>query len=127
MSSTIHNVSFHCADTYELARFWAAVLGRSLRPEDQPGDDEITLLAPDGVGPQVFFQQVPEGSSGANRLHVCLQPADRTRDEEVERLLGLGATLAADRRRPDGTGWAVLADPEGNQFCVLRSVAERTG
>jgi predicted enzyme related to lactoylglutathione lyase len=52
-------------------------------------------------------------------------PTDRTRDEEVERLLGLGATLVADHRRPDGSGWAVLADPEGNEFCVERSAAER--
>jgi predicted enzyme related to lactoylglutathione lyase len=50
----------------------------------------------------------------------------RRRDEEVTRLLGLGATLVADRRQPDGTGWAVLADPEGNEFCVERSAAERT-
>jgi predicted enzyme related to lactoylglutathione lyase len=59
-----------------------------------------------------------------NRLHLCLQP-DIPRDEEVERLLGLGATLADDRRNADGTGWAVLTDPEGNEFCVLRSAAER--
>jgi predicted enzyme related to lactoylglutathione lyase len=59
-----------------------------------------------------------------NRLHLCLQP-DIPRDEEVERLLGLGATLFDDRRNPDGTGWAVLTDPEGNEFCVLRSAAER--
>jgi predicted enzyme related to lactoylglutathione lyase len=43
----------------------------------------------------------------------------------VERLLGLGATLVADRREPDGSGWAVLADPEGNEFCVLRSESDR--
>ncbi len=60
-----------------------------------------------------------------NRLHVDLQPTDRTRDEEVARLLGIGATLYADHRRPDGKGWAVLADPEGNEFCVERSDAER--
>jgi predicted enzyme related to lactoylglutathione lyase len=51
-------------------------------------------------------------------------PTDRTRDEEVERLLGIGATLVADHRRPDGQGWVVLADPEGNEFCVLRSRVE---
>ncbi|MET8083354.1 VOC family protein [Micromonospora sp. NPDC005194] len=47
------------------------------------------------------------------------------RDEEIERVLGLGATMVADRRHADGTGWAVLADPEGNEFCVLRSAGER--
>jgi hypothetical protein len=48
-----------------------------------------------------------------------------TRDEEAARLLGLGATLVDDQRRPDGTGWVVLGDPEGNEFCVERSTAER--
>jgi len=52
-------------------------------------------------------------------------PTDRTREEEVTRLLGLGATLVADHRRSDGSGWAVLADPEGNELCVERSAAER--
>jgi hypothetical protein len=47
------------------------------------------------------------------------------RDEEVERLLALGATLVADHRRPDGSGWAVLADPGRNELCVERSAAER--
>jgi predicted enzyme related to lactoylglutathione lyase len=52
-------------------------------------------------------------------------PDDRTRDEEVERLLGLGATMVADHRRPDGGGWVTLADPEGNELCIERSAAER--
>lgn len=60
-----------------------------------------------------------------NRVHLDLQPTDRTRDEEVERLLGLGASLVSDFRNPDGTGWALMADPEGNEFCVERSVEER--
>jgi predicted enzyme related to lactoylglutathione lyase len=49
----------------------------------------------------------------------------RPREAEVERLLALGASLAEDHRKPDGTGWAVLTDPEGNEFCVVRSAAER--
>ncbi|MCI0687970.1 MAG: hypothetical protein L0Y54_12130 [Sporichthyaceae bacterium] len=60
-----------------------------------------------------------------NRMHLDLQPQDRTRDEEVERVIGLGATLVDDHRKPDGTGWVVLADREGNEFCVERSAAER--
>ena len=67
---------------------------------------------------------MPEPKTVKNRVHVCLEP-DTRRDDEVERLLGLGATLVSDMRRPDGTGWAVLADPVGNEFCVLRSAAER--
>ncbi|MEU5583439.1 VOC family protein, partial [Streptomyces huasconensis] len=59
-----------------------------------------------------------------NRIHLCLRP-EASREQEVDRLLGLGATLVADLRNPDGSGWAVLADPEGNEFCVLRSESDR--
>ncbi len=52
-------------------------------------------------------------------------PTDRTRDEEVERLKGIGATEHEDHRKPDGTGWMTMADAEGNLFCVERSAAER--
>jgi len=60
-----------------------------------------------------------------NRVHFDLVPTDRTRDEEIERVCALGATPLHDRRRGDGTGWLVLADPEGNEFCILRSDEER--
>jgi len=53
-------------------------------------------------------------------MHICIRPTDRDRDAEVDRILALGATLVADRRAGPDTGWAVLADPEGNEFCVLR-------
>ncbi len=69
---------------------------------------------------------MPEAKTLKNRVHLDLQPEDRTRDEEVTRLLGLGARLVDDRRRPDGRGFAVLADPEGNEFCVEPSAAERS-
>jgi len=127
VSSVMHNISFDCADPYELAGFWSEVLGRSRHPEDFPGDPEVILLPPDGVGPNVLFLRVPEGKAVKNRLHLDLRPTDRTRDEEVDRLIRLGATQVADHRRPDGTGWVVLADPEGNEFCVERSAAERAG
>nr|WP_207916894.1 VOC family protein [Micromonospora sp. KC723] len=68
---------------------------------------------------------VAEGTVVKNRVHLDLQPQDRTRDEEVDRLIGIGAKLFEDHRRPDGTGWVTLADPEGNEFCVERGVAER--
>ncbi len=125
MTSHIHNITVDCADPYQLAGFWSQVLDRPRHDDDHPGDPEAVLLPPDGVGPTVLFIQVPEGRRVKNRLHLDLQPADRTRDEEVARLHGLGAALVDDRRRPDGTGWVVLADPEGNEFCVERSAAER--
>jgi len=61
---------------------------------------------------------VPEGKAVKNRLHLDLQPQGVRRDDEVQRLLGLGATVVGDRRQPDGTGWVTMADPEGNEFCV---------
>jgi hypothetical protein len=68
---------------------------------------------------------VPEGKAVKNRLHLDLTPTDRTREEEVERVIGLGATVHQDLRTEDGGGWVTLLDPEGNEFCVLRSEAER--
>ncbi|SFF73565.1 hypothetical protein SAMN05216251_12687 [Actinacidiphila alni] len=123
MVSVVQNVAVDCANAYELARFWSAVTGRPQHPTDRPGDPEAQVLL-DG-GPVLHFNQVPEPKTAKNRLHLCLRPADTTRDEEVTRLLALGATFLADHREPDGTGWAVLADPEGNEFCVLRGEAER--
>ncbi|GGO26277.1 VOC family protein [Micromonospora parathelypteridis] len=125
MNPRIRNISFDCHDTYALAGFWSAVLGYARHDEDAPGDPEAALLPPDETLPNLFFQEVPEEKVTKNRLHICLEPVGRTMGEEIERVLGLGATLVADRRHADGTGWAVLADPEGNEFCVLRSAAER--
>ncbi len=122
MPSSVLNVSVDCADPYPLCRFWSQVTGKPIPDEDQPGDDEVGFELNDGT--TLLFLRVPEPKTVKNRLHLCLQP-DIPRDEEVERLLGLGATLVDDRRHPDGTGWAVLGDPEGNEFCVLRSAAER--
>ncbi|MBD0838481.1 MULTISPECIES: VOC family protein [unclassified Streptomyces] len=120
MTSVIRHTTVDSVDAYRLAGFWSQVLGLPVHEDDKPGDEEV-LIEEAGV----LFVTVPERKTVKNRLHFCLQPEDRTRDEEVERLLALGATLADDRRNPDGTGWAVLTDPEGNEFCVLRSAAER--
>ncbi|MFJ9114242.1 VOC family protein [Streptomyces sp. NPDC102394] len=122
MTSAIRHTTFDCADAYALAGFWSRVLGHPLRPEDRPGDPEVLI-----VGAALLFITVPEAKAVKNRVHLDLQPQDRTRDEEVDRLLTLGATLVDDHRKPDGTGWAVLTDPEGNEFCVERSAAERAG
>ncbi|MER7538853.1 VOC family protein [Streptomyces sp. NPDC097704] len=122
MVSVVQNVAIDCADAYELARFWSGVTGRPLHPDDGPGARETQVLLADG--PVLYFNQVSEPKTVKNRLHLCLRP-ETSRDQEVERLLGLGAAFVADHRNPDGTGWAVLADPEGNEFCVLRSDSDR--
>ncbi|MGW2614977.1 VOC family protein [Streptomyces sp. NPDC001500] len=120
MTSALRHVTIGCSDAYALGGFWSEVLGRPLHEDDRPGDEEA-LIEDAGL----LFVTVPEAGSGKSRIHLDLQPQDRTREEEVERLLALGATLVDDHRKPDGTGWAVLADPEGNEFCVERSAGER--
>ncbi len=80
-------------------------------------------------GHLLLFIQVPEAKQHKNRLHLDLRPRSGTRDEELHRLLALGATQLSDLRgeHGPGTGWVVLADPEGNEFCILRSEEERAG
>nr|WP_042187262.1 VOC family protein [Kibdelosporangium sp. MJ126-NF4]CEL17950.1 hypothetical protein [Kibdelosporangium sp. MJ126-NF4]CTQ90822.1 hypothetical protein [Kibdelosporangium sp. MJ126-NF4] len=123
MVSSIHNVALDALDAYGLAQFWSKVYGKPLGDDDKPGDPEVAIDL--GGGMNMFFQQVPESKSIKNRMHICLRP-DSTRDEEVTRLVTIGATIHDDHRNPDGTGWVVMHDPEGNEFCVERSVAERS-
>jgi predicted enzyme related to lactoylglutathione lyase len=125
MTSLLRNVTVDCADAHALARFWSEVLGWNVYYDDDPEVLVALAFPPPGPGPAMLFIPVPEPRTVKNRLHVDLQPQDRTRDEEVERLIELGATLVEDHRSADGTGWVWLADPEGNDFCVERSVAER--
>lgn len=120
----LRHVTIDCADPYALATFWSSVTGWPVSDEDQPGDDEALLLSPDPV-PGLLFIQVPEGKAGKNRIHFDWEPTERTRDEEAERVKGLGATVYEDHRRPDGRGWVTMLDPEGNEFCVERSTGER--
>lgn len=122
MVSVLQNVAIDCADAYELALFWSRVTGRPLDPEAKPGDRETQVLLAEG--PVLYFNEVPEPKKVKNRVHLCLRP-ETSRDQEVKRLLEIGATFVGDHRNPDGTGWAVLADPEGNEFCVLRSESDR--
>jgi predicted enzyme related to lactoylglutathione lyase len=122
MGTVIRNVAFDCADPYGLAHFWAKVFECSVDPQFEPDTEEVAVEPP--TGPRLYFQRVPEPKTVKNRTHICLQP-EILRDHEVERIRALGAAVVADRRESDGGGWVVLADPEGNEFCVLRSDAER--
>jgi hypothetical protein len=122
MASRLRTVTIDSLDPYAQAAWWSQVLAASVAPEDRPGDPEVALSTDAG---DLLFLQVPDAKVVKNRAHLDLEPSDRSRDEEVARVLELGATLVDDQRRPDGTGWVVLADPEGNEFCVLRSAAER--
>ena len=123
MASKLTDLAIDCADPHGLARFWCAVLDYEVRDEE---DDLVTIGSPgvpDGkhrvgpVPPTLTFARVPEGKTVKNRLHVDVNPTDREQDEEVRRLLDLGARHA-DVGQGDQS-WVVLADPEGNEFCVL--------
>ena len=121
MRSVVNHVTFDCRDPYALGTFWAQAVHGRLQDDDVPGDP--AALVTHG-GTPLLFEQVPDDKAVKNRVHLDLKPM-LPRAEEVQRLIGLGAAVVADRTRPDGTGWVVMADPEGNEFCVERSAAER--
>lgn len=123
MPSYIRAVTFDCADPYTLARFWAEVVGGELGPENAPGGDEAWVVAADGR-PELLFLRVPEGKAVKNRVHLDLGPRGIRREDEKRRLVDLGATVLKDFRRDDGGGFWLLADPEGNEFCVELSDEE---
>jgi Glyoxalase-like domain len=100
-------------------------LGEDPQDPNEPDDEECMIFSGNGRT-RLLFIEVPEAKQIKNRLHFDLRPTDATRDEEVARLLSLGATEVADHRGPDGSGWVTLADPEGNEFDVLRRDSEFT-
>ena len=117
MSLTVRSITFDCADPYRLARWWCEVFSVAPSPTDFPEDPEATCTLGEGR-PRLLFERVPESKRTKNRVHIDIQAGAR-REQEVARLLALGASLVADHRGHD-PGWAVLADPEGNEFCVER-------
>ena len=125
MTAFISHTTVDCTDAYGLSRWWQAVLDYVEDPDDpnEPGHEECLIASRDGRH-RLLFIEVPEPKQAKNRVHFDLRPADGPRDAELARLIEHGATTVDDRRNPDGTGWVVLADPEGNEFCILRSEAE---
>ena len=124
MGLRVQNVSFDCADPVTLARFWSEALGWRVTYEE---DEEVVLEPPlespeEGVVPDILFLPVPEGKVVKNRVHLDLRPADQAL--EVARLEALGARRV-DVGQDDTVTWVVMADPEGNEFCVLRALTSR--
>ncbi|HRD63385.1 MAG TPA: VOC family protein [Nocardioides sp.] len=126
MSSFISHTTIDCTNAYELSEWWKPVLGYVDLDGDPnlPGHEECMIRDPE-TGHQVLFIEVPEPVRGKN-WHFDVRPRERSRDDEVAWLQEYGATEVADHRGiyGPGSGWVTLADPEGNQFCVLRSPAE---
>lgn len=125
MASKFTELAIDCADPRGLARFWCSVLDYEIHDVDE-SDGAVTIGpspsgedAPGPVPPVLTFARVPEGKTVKNRLHVDVNPTDREQDEEVRRLIDLGARHA-DVGQGDHS-WVVLVDPEGNEFCVLSS------
>ena len=118
MVSRFTELCVDCSDPEMVGRFWSQVLGYEMKGPDEDG--LVSLEAPPGAGPHLVFINVPEGKTVKNRLHIDVNATDRSQEEEVERLLQLGATHA-DVGQDDDVSWVVMADPEGNEFCVLRS------
>lgn len=127
MTSFVSHTTVDCRNAYELSEWWKRLLGyRDVEGDpNEPGHEECMILDPES-GHSILFIEVPEGKTVKNRLHFDLRPRTGSQEEEVERVRGLPATEVADHRgqHGPGTGWVVFADPEGNEFCILRSPAE---
>jgi hypothetical protein len=145
MMSTSIQLVFDTADPDRQARFWAEALGYGIQPPPEGFDswpsflrdqgipedrwnDASAIVDPDGKGPRIYFQRVPEGKSAKNRMHMDLNvsggpgvPLDERKprvDAEVARLKSLGATDERGAIERDGEYWMRMNDPEGNEFCV---------
>jgi len=136
-------VAIDSADPDRLARFWAEALGYQVQPPpegyaswedllreigvpEESWGDSSAIVDPDGIGPRLYFQRVPEAKAGKNRVHLDVNqgtretpPDERRRnvEAEAERLKALGATELY-RIDENGEYWVTLADPEGNEFCL---------
>jgi hypothetical protein len=127
VTSFISHTTVDCANAYELSEWWKPVLGYVDLEGDpnEPGHEECMIRDPE-TGHRVLFIEVPDTKQVKNRIHFDLRPRESSRDEELARLLEHGATEVLDMRGTwgPGSGWVVLADPEGNEFCILRSESE---
>ena len=139
--TTPFQIAVDCADPHQLADFWVAAVGYEIEHNEEQiralldagvatADDVmeregrlvwrtgVAANDPDGVLPRLLFQQVPEPKTVKNRIHLDLFVGEDRREAEVDRLVSLGATRLWDGRQGPHT-WVTMADPEGNEFCVV--------
>jgi catechol 2,3-dioxygenase-like lactoylglutathione lyase family enzyme len=135
MAKTVQ-VAIDCADPAALSRFWAEVLGYVLNPPPEGHDSweswlsamgvpesewnsASALIDPEGAGPRIYFQRVPEGKAGKNRLHLDVRVGGGRAGigPEADRLVALGASVVGEKEER-GELWVVMQDPEGNEFCL---------
>jgi len=121
MTIRFQAISVDAADPTSLGRWWAELLGWRMTYDS---DDEVVLEPPagspeDGVAADLLFLKVPEAKGAKNRLHIDLRPDDQA--AELARVEAMGA-VRVDIGQGDDKPWVVLADPEGNEFCMLRAL-----
>src|SRR3954453_17986283 len=128
MTSRFTELTVDCHDPERLAAFWCEVLDFKVIDRSE-GKVEIGSWVPivgdvraRQMPPTLLFVQVPEGKTVKNRLHLDVSPIDGSTDDEAARLLGLGAAKV-DLGQGPGRSWVVMADPEGNEFDVRRTLA----
>ncbi len=120
MASRISELVVDCRDPQRLAQFWCEVLGFVVLDTDEGA---IEIGPPEGFGglqPTLVFSPTTEPKVGKLRLHIDINPTDREQEAELERLVAIGAR-PADIGQTGEERWHVLADPEGNEFCLLRA------
>jgi predicted enzyme related to lactoylglutathione lyase len=116
MPVALHHIVVDTHDLPKLARFWAQALGWKVLSE-RPAE---IVIGPDVDAPVgMCFMPVADRKTAKNRLHLDITTSAEDRDQEIERLLGLGARRV-DIGQTGRESWTVLADPEGNEFCVIR-------
>ena len=121
MTARLANITFDCDDALVVARFWSTVLDRPLAREPEPSPYFASIGGTDHDGdeaPAWLFAKVHERKAAKNRVHVNLVADDR--EMEIARLVKLGATRGADHDEY-GHRWTVMADPEGNEFCLAEA------
>ena len=127
MTARVSHTTIDCRDAYALSEWWKGVLDYVDVEGDPnlPGHEECMIVQRDGSH-KLLFIEVPEAKSVKNRIHLDLEPVEGRRDDELARLLEHGAVEVRRPPRPEqAPAPAGLADPEGNEFCILRSLAER--
>jgi predicted enzyme related to lactoylglutathione lyase len=118
MSSSVLNVTFDCVDIDAQARFWSEVTGWPGAKHEMPGNPFWVVSRSADDAPRLVFVHVHDTKVGKNRVHLDLLPSDGSQDGELARLQTLGGRVVDDRRGVVPGGWVVMADPEGNEFCL---------
>lgn len=120
MTSRLAAIAIDAIQPYRVADFWCEVLGWHVVEED---DDGLSIGPEDGAGLRIDVFKVPEEKAVKNRLHLDLRADGVSTEEELQRLLALGAKREDVGQGPAVT-WVVLSDPEGNEFCLLSRTAQ---